>query len=92
MELSSEGAGGRPAEIVGDHDDLRAPPEADHPDPIAGAPVGADFGMLHLHDNTDNAGLSMAGPTAQRAVEGRPAGPKALRYWRVATGRSAGDA
>ncbi len=51
VELSGEGVGCGPAEVVGDDDDVVAAAEPDGPDPCDGAAVGAELGVVDLDDD-----------------------------------------
>ena len=48
VELSGEGGGGWPAEVVGDDDDVFTAAELDGPDSLDGSSVGAGVGVVDL--------------------------------------------
>jgi len=61
VELSGEGGGGWPAEVVGDDDDVLTAAEPDGPDSLDGSSVGAGVGVVDLDEDL---GLSTAGSAA----------------------------
>jgi len=58
VELSGEGVGGWPAEVVGDDDDVFTAAEPDSPDSLDGSSVGAGVRVVYLDEDL---GLSTAG-------------------------------
>jgi len=51
VELASQGVGGWPAEVLGDHHDALAPAQPDGPDALGGTTVGADVGVFDLDED-----------------------------------------